>query len=258
VPAEHNEIRSKRAAARRRIEQKRAAEAAARARAVRRRRAIVGGVVAAVVLVVAVVVTIVVQTGRTATPAQAAVPAHTVDDGTTIVVGSSDAPVTVDLYEDFQCPNCKAFEDASGQTLTQLVTAGTVQVHYHGMAFLDTSANDDYSTRALNAAAAVLDAGGPDAFETFHDLLFADQPAEGGSGLTDDQLVQYARQAGVTGATVERQIRDLTYGDWVKNSTDQASKDGVTGTPTVLVGGVELSDLTPDGLIAAVDAARTG
>jgi protein-disulfide isomerase len=258
VPAEHNEIRSKRAAARRRIEQKRAAEVAARARAERRRRAIVGGVVAAVVLVVAVIVTIAVQTSRTTTSAQAAVPAHTVNDGTTVVVGSSDAPVTVDLYEDFQCPNCKAFEDASGETLTQLVTDGTVQVHYHGMAFLDTSANDDYSTRALNAAAAVLDAGGPDAFETFHDLLFAGQPAEGGSGLTDDQLVQYARQAGVTGATVERQIRDLTYGDWVKNSTDQASKDGVTGTPTVLVGGVELSDLTPDGLIAAVDAARTG
>jgi protein-disulfide isomerase len=258
VPAEHNEIRSKRAAARRRIEQKRAVEAAARTRAERRRRAIVGGVVAAVVLVVAVVVTIVVQTGRTATSVQAAVPAHTVDDGTTIVVGSSDAPVTVDLYEDFQCPNCKAFEDASGRTLAQLVAAGTVQVHYHGMAFLDTSANDDYSTRALNAAAVVLDAGGPDAFETFHDLLFADQPAEGGSGLTDDQLVQYARQAGVTGATVERQIRDLTYGDWVKNSTDRASKDGITGTPTVLVRGAELSDLTPDGLTAAVDAARTG
>jgi protein-disulfide isomerase len=83
-------------------------------------------------------------------------------------------------------------------------------------------------------------------------------PAEGGSGLTDDQLVQYARQAGVTGATVERQIRDLTYGDWVKNSTDRASKDGITGTPTVLVRGAELSDLTPDGLTAAVDAARTG
>jgi len=258
VPAEHNEIRSKRAAARRRIEQKRAAEAAARARAERRRRAIVGGVVAAVVLVVAVIVTIAVQTSRTTTSAQAAVPAHTVDDGTTVVVGSSDAPVTVDLYEDFQCPNCKAFEDASGETLTQLVTDGTVQVHYHGMAFLDTSANDDYSTRALNAAAAVLDAGGPDAFETFHDLLFADQPAEGGSGLTDDQLVQYARQAGVTGATVERQIRDLTHGDWVKNSTDQASKDGVTGTPTVLVNGQELADLSADGLTTAVTAAQAG
>jgi protein-disulfide isomerase len=258
VPAEHNEIRSKRAAARRRIEQKRAAEAAARARAERRRRAIVGGVVAAVVLVVAVIVTIAVQTSRTTTSAQAAVPAHTVDDGTTVVVGSSDAPVTVDLYEDFQCPNCKAFEDASGETLTQLVTDGTVQVHYHGMAFLDTSANDDYSTRALNAAAAVLDAGGPDAFETFHDLLFADQPAEGGSGLTDDQLVQDARQAGVTGATVERQIRDLTYGDWVKNSTDQASKDGVTGTPTVFVDGTELSDLSAAGLTAAVSAGQAG
>ena len=106
-----------------------------------------------------------------------------------IVVGSADAPVTVDLYEDFQCPNCKAFEAESGSTLAQLVADGTVQAHYHGMAFLDTSANDQYSTRALNAAAVVLATAGPDAFQTFHDLLFANQPAEGGSGLTDDQLV---------------------------------------------------------------------
>jgi protein-disulfide isomerase len=256
VPGESGS--SKRSAARRRIEEKRAAEAAARARAERRRRTVLGGVWAAVLLVVAVVVVIVVQSGRTATSADAAVPANTVDGGTTIVVGSADAPVTVDLYEDFQCPNCKAFEDATGQTLAQLIADGTVQAHYHGMAFLDTSANDEYSTRALNAAAAVVDAAGPDAFEAFHDLLFANQPAEGGTGLTDDQLVGYASQAGAGGAAVQQEIRDLTYGDWVTNVTDQASKDGVTGTPTVLVDGTTLSDLSPDGLTAAVTAAQAG
>jgi protein-disulfide isomerase len=135
------------------------------------------------------------------------------------------------------------------------VAAGTVQAHYHGMAFLDTSANDKYSTRALNAAAAVLAAGGPTAFQTFHDLLFTHQPAETGSGLTDAQLVQYATQAGATGTKVAQAIRDLTYSDWVKASTDQASKDGVTGTPTVLVGGQKLADLSPSGLTAAVTAA---
>jgi protein-disulfide isomerase len=242
---------------RERLAARRAAEAAARARAERRRRTLLGGLVAGVVVLVALVAVIVVQTQRAAPSADAAVPANVVD-GTVIAVGSAEAPVTVDLYEDFQCPNCKAFEDDGGSTLAQLVADGTVQARYHGMAFLDTSANDQYSTRALNAAAAVLSAAGPDAFQTFHDLLFANQPAEGGSGLTDAQLVDYAGQAGATGSAVQADIHDLTYGDWVKESTDQASKDGVTGTPTVLVAGTKLTDISAAGLTAAVTAAQAG
>ena len=242
---------------RERLAARRAAEAAARARAERRRRSVIGGVAAAAVVVVALVVVIVIQTARTSTSADAAAPANTVD-GTVIAVGSADAPVTVDVYEDFQCPNCKAFEDESGATLDQLVADGTVQARYHGMAFLDTNANDQYSTRALNAAAVVLATAGPDAFQTFHDLLFANQPAEGGSGLSDEQLVEFAGQAGATGSTVELGIRDLTYGDWVKTATDQASKDGVTGTPTVFVDGAKLADLSAAGLTAAVTAAQAG
>ena len=205
---------------------------------------------------IALVVVTVVQAQRTAPSAGAAAPANA--DGTVISVGSADARVTVDLYEDFQCPNCKTCEDESGSMLAHLVADGTVRARYHGMAFLDTSANDDYSTRALNAAAVVAAAAGPDGFRTFHDVLFADQPAEGGSGLTDDQLIAYAAQAGASGGTVEQDIRDLRYGDWVATATDQASKDGVTGTPTVFVDGTKLADLSSDGLTAAVAAAQAG
>lgn len=248
---------AKRRTNRERLAARRAAEAAARARAERRRRSVIGGVAAAAVVVVALVVVILIQTARTSTSADAAVPANTVD-GTVIAVGSADAPVTVDVYEDFQCPNCKAFEDESGATLDQLVADGTVQARYHGMAFLDTTANDQYSTRALNAAAVVLATAGPDAFQAFHDILFANQPAEGGSGLGDEQLVEFAGQAGAAGSAVELGIRDLTYGDWVKEATDQASKDGVTGTPTVFVDGEKLADLSAAGLTAAVTAAQAG
>lgn len=247
---------SKREAARQRIAAKRAAEAAAAAAAARRRRTVVGGVVAAVVLVVALVVVVVVQTHRTSTSADAAAPTNTTGNGYVFAVGSADAPVTVDLYEDFQCPNCKALEDSTGSTLEGLVTAGTVQVHYHGMAFLDTDANDDYSTRALNAAAVVASEAGTDAYETFHDLLFANQPDEGGSGLTDDQLIAYANQAGATSSAVAVDIRNLVFGQWVKGAEDQASKDGVTATPTVFVDGDKLTDLSPDGITAAVTAAQ--
>ena len=247
---------TKRRSNRERIAARRAAEAAARARAERRRRNLLAGTVAGIVVLVALVVVIVVQTHRTSTSATAAAPANAA--GTEIVVGSATAPVTVDLYEDFQCPNCKAFEAESGSTLAQLIAAGTVQAHYHGMAFLDTSANDQYSTRALNAAAVVLATAGPDAFQTFHDLLFTNQPAEGGSGLTDAQLVDYAGQAGATGSAVQADIHDLTYGDWVKKATDQASKDCVTGTPTVLVAGTKLTDTSAAGLTDAETAAQAG
>jgi protein-disulfide isomerase len=247
---------SKRAAARQRIAAKRAAETAARAAAERRRRTVIGGVVAGIVLIVVLVAVVVVQTHRTSASADAAAPANTTGNGYVFAVGSADAPVTLDLYEDFQCPNCKALEDSTGSTINGLVTAGTVQVHYHGMAFLNTAQNGQYSTRALNAAAVVTNAAGPEAYKTFHDLLFANQPTEGGSGLTDDQLIAYAGQAGAPGATVEQGIRDLVYGDWVAQAEDQASKDGVTGTPTVFVDGTKLDDLTPDGLTAAVTAAQ--
>jgi protein-disulfide isomerase len=247
---------SKREAARQRIAAKRAAEAAAAAAAARRRRTVVASVVAAVVLVAVLVAVVLVQTHRTSTSADAAAPANTSGNGYVFTVGQADAPVTVDLYEDFQCPNCKALEDSTGSTIDDLVTAGTARVRYHGMAFLDTDANDDYSTRALNAAAVVADTAGTGAYQRFHDLLFAHQPAEGGSGLTDDQLVAYAQQAGATDASVAVDIRDLVYGEWVKGAEDQASKDGVTGTPTVLVDGDRLDDLSPSGLTAAVTAAQ--
>jgi protein-disulfide isomerase len=248
---------SKREAARQRIAAKRAAEAAARAAEQRRRRTVLGAVVAAVVLVVVLVGVVVVQTRRTSTASDAAAPANTTGNGYVFAVGSADAPVTVDLYEDFQCPNCKALEDAAGSTIDGLVADGSVQVHYHGMAFLDTSANDHYSTRALNAAAVVASTAGTDAYAKFHDLLFAHQPAEGGSGLTDDQLISYATQAGATGPDVGADIRDLVYGQWVKAAEDQASKDGVTGTPTVFVNGKRLDagQLTAAGITAAVTAA---
>jgi protein-disulfide isomerase len=242
--------------ARQRIAAKRAAEQAARAAAQRRRRTVLGGIGAAAVLVVALVVVIVVQTQRTSSPADAAAPPNT-DGGYAFAVGAADAPVTMDVYEDFQCPVCAQLEATAGDTIAQLVDAGTVQVRYHGMAFLDRASTTEYSTRALNAAAVVAESG-PDAFRAFHDLLFADQPAEGSAGLTDDQLVEYAARAGATGADVAQGIEDRRYADWVAAATDRASEDGVTATPTVLVDGEQLDggQLTPAGIAAAVTAAQ--
>jgi protein-disulfide isomerase len=270
---------TKREATQRRAAARRAAEAAERARAARRRRNLIGGAVAAVVVVVALVVVFAVQSGRTSTSATAAVPGHTVSGGTVVEVTAADvagtasasatasgsaasgsaasAPVVVNLYEDLQCPNCKAFEAESGSTLAALLAQGKVVLHYHPMAFLDSSANGNFSTRALNAAAVVLDAAGPGAFQKFHDLVYAHQTPEAGPGMTDAQLVAYANQAGATGDAVTQAIDSGKYTDWTTKETDQASKDGVTATPTVIIGGTTVTDLSPSGITAAVTAASS-
>ena len=62
------------------------------------------------------------------------------------------AAATVDIFEDFLCPNCLDLEKAVGTTLDADVRANRAQVHFHTMSILDASSNNDYSTRAANAA----------------------------------------------------------------------------------------------------------
>ena len=80
--------------------------------------------------------------------------------------------------------------------------AGDVSVEYRVLPFL--AGIDDYSPRSANAFAVVLDASGPEVAKKFHDLLFANQPPEGGDGLPDEQLITYANQAGAGSPAVGR------------------------------------------------------
>ncbi len=103
-------------------------------------------------------------------------------------------------------------------------------------------------------------AAGTEAFLAFHDLLFANQPAEGGAGLSDDELIALAERAGATGQDVDSGIRDRAYEDWTRQITDAASRAGLAGTPTVLIDDEELDlrQASPQGLEAAVRAAAAG
>jgi protein-disulfide isomerase len=233
-----------------------AARAAARRADSRRRRAAVAGAVVAV-LVIAVGVGVLVQSRRVenqrASAAATAVPRGT--SGTAhqdLVVGKAGAPVTVVLYEDFQCPICRDFEQESGSTLRSLVDSGDVKVAYRPIAILDRFSTTRYSTRSLGAVGCVVDSD-PAAFVRYHELLFANQPPEGSAGLTDARLAALAQQVGATGSAC---VTGHRFAGWAARVTDQASKDGVNGTPTVLVDGKVLEDRTPQGLRAAVAAAQ--
>jgi protein-disulfide isomerase len=173
------------------------------------------------------------------------------------VTAKEGAP-RVDVYEDFQCPACKQFEQLTGSTITSLAKEGRIVLVYHVKNFLDDNLRNDSSTRAGNAAFCAADAG---RFQEFHDQVFPGQPAQEGTGFTDADLRGFAEAAGLTGdalSTWETCLEDGRYDAYVDSVEKKSFDDGVRGTPTVRIDGVdqELGAIaSPEGFTAAVEAA---
>lgn len=230
-----------------------AARKEARGRAI----AIVSAVIAVIVL--AVGAGVIIRTAKhdqDAKVAAASAPPGNLTDGG-FLLGKPEAKVTVEVYEDFQCPACAKFESLDGEQLATWAEDGKLKVIYRPIAFLDEQSTTKYSTRALNAVAAVINAK-PEAFLKYHTLLFKNQPPEGGDGLTDAQLLDYAVQAGVDRTAIESDVTSLKYDGWIKTVTSAFFEKKYTSTPTILINGTKLSDYAPDKLKEAVDAAAKG
>lgn len=221
----------------------------------RRRRRMIGIQVGVVALVVAAVIggTIFALSSNDDKAAVAgSAPSGVSSDGA-YLIGNPEAPVTVQVVEDFQCPVCQQFESVAGAMLDEYAAGDDVNVEYRGIAFLDRASTTDYSSRALNASACVIDSSSADVWKEFHRQMYVEQPAEGGPGLPDSDLIRIASDAGA--GDVEACVDDRTWADWVKTTTDAAFDDSVDGTPTVFVNGEKLADFNPATIQTAVDEA---
>ncbi|WP_285244389.1 thioredoxin domain-containing protein [Pseudarthrobacter sp. fls2-241-R2A-127] len=157
-------------------------------------------------------------------------PAEVVAPGAEAEAGK---PVKVVLYVDFICPICKNFETQYNDQLTSLRNDGKITVEYRPLGFLDSRSSTNYSSRAANAAACVANTA-PEKYADYFNALYAQQPAEGSAGLSDNDLKKIASDMG---ANIGSCVDDKTYRPYVKYVTKEASAIGVSGTPTVFVDG---------------------
>jgi protein-disulfide isomerase len=159
------------------------------------------------------------------------VPAGSVEDGEGIRVGTGSP---VDLYVDFLCPFCRRFEEDWGAELESIVAAELGSLIYHPLGFLDRLSTTRYSSRAAAASGCASDRR---RFLEYKNALFANQPEEGGPGLTDQQLAQLGLALGMDPGFA-RCIGEQRYVEWAGFVTMRAAERGVTGTPSVFVDGV--------------------
>lgn len=166
-----------------------------------------------------------------------------------LTIGDPDAPHTVVIYEDFLCPFCGELEAATREGLAQAAADGKAYVEYRPFVLL--AQYGDYSERATNAFAVVLDESGPDVAKKFHDVLYENQPEETAAEFPDDdQLVAWAVEAGADEDAVRPGIEGLAQKSWVDAATKAANDAKVPGTPYIELDGEnfqEGSDMTDIG-----------
>lgn len=162
-------------------------------------------------------------------------------------MGDSEAPVIVESFEDFLCKYCAQF---SLQIVPQIeaayIESGEVLYRRHDFPFLD----EEWSWKTANAARAVQDTEGDEAFFEFVDRLYAD--------LDSYSLDRFAEVAGTVGAepeTVRNAANEGRYGETLNAEKELGLSHNVTKTPTVLVNGSRPESPRFEDVATAIDAA---
>jgi protein-disulfide isomerase len=156
---------------------------------------------------------------------------YDVDLGDAPTKGSKDALVTIIEWSDFQCPFCNRV----APTLAQIEKEYGDQVR---IAFKHMPLSIHAQAPQAHAASEAAHRQGK--FWEMHDLIFANQ-----RDLSAQTLARYAREIGLD---MDQFGRDIEADDVKKRIDDdmqQASKLGVTGTPSFFINGRYLSGAQP-------------
>jgi protein-disulfide isomerase len=151
------------------------------------------------------------------------------------IVFNAGLPLKINVFEDFQCPICKLFEDPIGPYLISLITEKKAEVVYHPLSFLGNGQKDDESIAASNAAYCAVDEG---RFLDFHKALYDVQSSAENSGfLNDKNLIAIGKKVGISSQEFADCITNKSKLVNVAAATDSMSRYGVRGTPTTLING---------------------
>ena len=167
-------------------------------------------------------------------------------------LGDPDAPVTVEAWEDFQCPFCQRFTfGIEPGIVEQYVETGKARFVFRNLAFLG-----DESHWAAVAASLAAD---QDLFWPFHDYLFANLQGENVGSYSLERLLAMAELSGLDMEQFREGLRlddaRERFSEIQAEARRDASAKGISATPTVTVNGVPLQSPDLETVGSAIDVA---
>jgi len=147
--------------------------------------------------------------------------------------GRSDAPVTIAVFSEFQCPYCARLVPLLEQVLKAYPE--DVRIAFKNFPLR----NHRFSQKA---AVAALAAGRQGKFWEFHDLLFKNH-----QNLSNEKINEIAEELALDPEMFERDLNAPEIMAIVRRDMVDGSKAGVRGTPMIFVNGRALRHRTLEG-----------
>lgn len=174
-------------------------------------------------------------------------PVEESNSGLRHVEGNADAPVTLEIYGDFQCPACAHASEVIdelrreyGSRLKVVFYQFPLEMHAH----------------ALEAAMVAEAAGEQGHFWPMHDVLYRYQPIW--SKVTDPTrfFVAYARTMGLDLPRFEADAKSDALKARIQTEGEAGVARGVTNTPTIFINGNQVRGMfTGNNLKSMIDSA---
>ncbi len=156
------------------------------------------------------------------------------------VKGAKDAPVTITLFSDFQCPYCARLVP----TIEKVLETYPQQVK---LVFKQFPLNMHKFARP--AAIASLAARNQGKFWQMHDELFANY-----NKLSDEKIRELAEKIGLNMQKFDEDIKNPALQQEINVDLQLGAQAGVKGTPAVYINGKQLKDRDIQGFQNAINA----
>ena len=144
------------------------------------------------------------------------------------MLGAADAPATLTVYEDPQCPFCREWALETLPSVVQdYVRPGRVKLVYRGVQIIGP--NSQAGLRAIYAA------GRQNKLWNLADALYRRQGAENSGWITGAVISEAAASAGANGAAIRAAAPTAGVTAQLIAAAHQASVDRVQGTPTFVL-----------------------
>lgn len=153
--------------------------------------------------------------------------------------GAADAPVTLTVFSDFQCPYCSRVVPFVDEVLAK--NSGKVRIVFKQFPLR-------MHNFALPAALASLAAREQGKFWPMHDLLFANF-----NQLSEEKIRALAKEAGLDLTRFDKDRNAQKLRDEVLRDQGLGQQAGVQGTPTLFLNGKLLRERTLPGVQTLID-----
>ena len=161
--------------------------------------------------------------------------------------GPATAPVTLEIYGDFQCPSCATTSGTIDELAKQY--GGKMRVVFHEFPL-------QMHKHAVAAAMAAEAAGEQGHFWEMHDRLYQYQPVWSRVSDPNHFFNAYAQEIGLDPVRFNADLHSTELRSRLISSGNAGVRRGVKNTPTIFVNGVELRGIFNENTLReAIDSA---